>query len=214
MRSALPLLGLHGVRMNFFYRYIDAKYLSSRDNKDLQIQIFLSIMLVVAVFSHLVLALYFVSVWSPTYIAVSAAGIALYLAALTVNRAGKTRAASFIYVLGITAFSVAATYFIGTDVNAQWLILLAILPTVLYFDFTKLQKTCLVAAMPILVNLQFLMPQLIPIPATYQGSQFLKFYYANTIVIGTLVILAVNEGISRKLAELRTMDLEIGRAHV
>ena len=205
--------------MNFFYRYIDAKYLSSRNSKDLQIQIFLSVMLIVTAIAHMILVVYFtyvvlfrdaplVSYNSLVYIGISIVGVAIYLIAFAINKAGKIRAASLVYVVSMTLFAVSATYFIGADVNAQWLVLLAVLPTVLYFDFSKVLKACLVIALPILVNFLFALPFLCAIPARYQSSVFLKFFYVNTVVIATLFILAVNEIISRKLSELRARDIE------
>ena len=194
--------------MNYFYRYIDAKYFSSEDSKNLQLQIFLSVMVTIAALAHVILSVYFLYTGRYFYFTVSTLGFSVHIIALIVNRAGKIRAASFIYVFAIIAYTFLATFFFGTNVNAQWLILLAFLPTVLYFDFTKTQKICLVIAMPVLVNVQQVFPELYSPPVIMENSSFLKFFFTNTIVLGLLVILAVNEIIYRKLTELRTKDIE------
>ena len=194
--------------MNFFYRYIDAKYLSSKDSDNLPIQIFLSVLLALAILACVTIGSYFIYTNTPFFVAVFASFILALIAAFLLNNTGKTRAASFIFVFTVIISSFFATYYFGTGVNAQWITFLALLPAVLYLDFTNTQKICIVLATPLLINAQISLPIFHLTSTPIIESTFLKYFYANTILVGTLAILGANAIISRKLFELRSKDIE------
>jgi len=190
--------------MNFFYRYINARYLSSKDGKGLHLQIFLSAMHILAAQATAILIVYSVYVGIPLFVFISVSGVLAFTTGFLLNRAGKIRLASLVYVFSMTSLSVLATHFFGVSANAQWLIVLALLPAILYFDFTKVQKICLVIIMPVLINIQMMLPT----SDLVEDIVFLKYYYANATMAGIMLVLALNEIITRKLAELRKKDLE------
>jgi diguanylate cyclase (GGDEF)-like protein len=192
--------------MNFFYRYIDAKYLSSKDKEGLHLQIFLSVMCIIAAQSCSILIIYSLYIDIFIFVIISTAGVLAFLFGLLLNRAGKTRVASFVYIFSMTALSLLATHFFGISSNAQWLIILALLPALLYFDFTVTQKICIVLVMPILINLQMILPT--STDYLMENSVFLKYYYANATMLGTILVLILNQIISSKISELRKKDLE------
>ena len=194
--------------MNFFINHINTKYISSKDGEGLQIQIFLTVMFIIAILYHAVLAIYFSIAWNSVSFAISASGILLYSVGYFVNSAGKTQAASFMFVSFVTLFALVAMYIFGPDVGAQWVIIVALLPTILYFNFSRNIKIIWIAATPILLNIQMIMPELFHAPLLEDNKVFLKYFYVNAVGFGILIILAINEIISRQLAELRTKDLE------
>ena len=178
------------------------------DQGKLQIQMYLSIMLVISSLIHLFIGLYFVYLNSYFLAALSVVDLFVYVIAFFINKAGKTRLASFVFVFKILSYSVISTFLLGINVNVHWFILIAILPTALYLNFTKRQKSCILAAMPFLINLQLLLPKIYPPPFNMDGNTFLKFFFANILVVGLMVGFILNNVITRRLADSYAKDIK------
>lgn len=176
-------------------------------HEKLKIQTYLAIMIAVAASLHVFIGIYFAYLGLFLIVALSAADIVMYIVAFFINRAGKTRIASFIVVLKIMLFSVMMTYLLGTDVNAHWFVLVAVLPAALYLDLTKAQKVCLIASMPILINLQLTFPFIFTPPFSMYGNLFLELFFANIVVLGFIIGVMVNAIITRKIAEIQAKEI-------
>jgi len=187
---------------------MDKKYLSSKDGEGLQVQIFITIMLYISVFAHIILCVYFLLVRDFGYFAAASSGIVLFSTALFLNKAGKIRAACFMFVFIILFNSFFTVYLFGAELGSRWMVIIALLPTVLYFNFSKTQKICIVAAAPIIINLHLILPEYNFPPFRLESLNFLRFYYANMIIFSIVFILIANQAISMKLNELRARDAE------
>ena len=106
--------------MDFISKHIKTQFLTSKDDKKLQIQLFLFATFVFAALAHIVLLAYFFYVRDLFYLRVSLSGLPLILVLFFVNRAGKIRAASLMYVLLLLFNSFRAKYYFGTEAGAHW----------------------------------------------------------------------------------------------
>ena len=178
------------------------------EQNELQIQMYLSIMLITSAMVHLVIGIYFAYIGIYSLVILSIVDIMIYAVAFFINKVGRTRIASFIFVFKIISYSLISTFLFGTNVNVHWFILIAILPTALYLNFTELQKICILVSMPLLVNLQLFLPMIYPPPFNMEGNTFLKFFFANILGFGVMIELILNDVIARRLADLHAKSIK------
>ena len=194
--------------VDFISRIIRSKFLLSTDDSKLQIQIFLSVTFILAVLQHILLGIYFIIFWDPLHFVECILGVPLFATAFFVNKAGRTRAASFMLVLLLLLMSTLSRFIFGAEVGAHWMALLVLLLTASsYLDFTKTQKACLIIALPIIMNLHLMLPADIFAPARSETIEFLKYYYVNMVTLSIVLVLAGNAALYQKLMEFRTRDL-------
>ena len=194
--------------MKFFYRYIDSKYLASHDGKGLQIQIFLIAGLVLCVLWNIGLSIYFLVIGELFQTFFAFIGITPYLIGFVLVRTGKIRIGSLFFICVIILNSFASAYYFGKEIGAEWLILIALLPAILYLDLSKTQKAVVIILSPILINLHSVLPEDIFAPYYPESVEFLRSFYTNMVVFSTIFILIVSKLISGRLIELRKLDAE------
>ncbi|MCL2059550.1 MAG: GGDEF domain-containing protein [Oscillospiraceae bacterium] len=195
--------------MGLISRFLRAKFLLSTDDNRLQIQIFLSVTFLIAILNHIFLGIYFLFIRDLIHFTASISGVPLFTIAFFVNKAGKTRAASFMLIIVLLLMSTLACFIFGIEVGAHWMAILVLMLTASsYLDFTSIQKTYIILSMPIFMNLHLMAPTGFYAPARAETLAFLKFYYVNMIVSSIIVIHIGNTVIQQKFMELRTRDLE------
>jgi len=169
----------------------------------LQIKMYLSIIIIMASAVHAVMAFYFAFTGVTMLFILSAADIFIYAIAYLINRSGKTRIASFAFILKILTYSLVTTFLFGTNVNVHWFVLLAILPTSLYLDFNKVERIVIIASMPLLINLQLLFPYIYPTPFNMENDRFLEFFFANIIALGLIVEVTIDSITTIRINQLQ-----------
>ena len=181
-------------------------YLKKTDN--VFMQMYISAMIFIAIASHVFLAVYFLNRGLYIVAWVNVIDILLWIIAFILNKAGRTRAASFICVFTLILYSVVGTYLLGLGINLQWIVLAAILPTALFFDFTAFQKIGLLVAVFLIVNIQMIVGELFPPPFPQYGNVFLTMFFGNLVILAILIELLLNVIIHRKLAAAHEKELE------
>ena len=179
-----------------------------RKNDNVFMQMYISAMIFIGIASHIFLAAYFFNRSLYVVAWVNVFDIFLWVIAYMLNRAGKTRVASFFCVFTLIVYSIAGTYLLGLGINLQWIVLAAVLPTALYFDFTIFQKIGLLVVVFIVVNVQMIVGELFPPPFPQYGNIFLTMFFGNVVILAILVELLLNVLINRKLAAEREKELE------
>ena len=174
----------------------------------LRMQTYLAIVIVIAGAVHVLFGIYFAYLGIKPVVALNAFDVMVYIVAFFINKYGKTRMASFIIVLKIILYSLTATFLFGTNVNAHWFIMVAALPAALYLDFTRIQKICIVAAMPFLMNLQLSFPLMLPPPFDMDDNVFLKFAFATVIVFSFILSVTLNAIIARRISDLQIKEID------
>ena len=172
----------------------------------LQVRMYLSIIIIMAAAVHAVMGVYFAFVGTNLLFMLSIADIFVYAAAFLVNWAGKTRLASFMFILKILTYSMVTTFLFGTNVNVHWFVLLAVLPTSIYLDFKKVERVVIIASMPLLINLQLLFPYLYPTPFSMENDKFIEFFFANIIAIGLIVEVTIDSITTIRINQLQERD--------
>ena len=173
-----------------------------------KIQVYLSIVIAIAGAMHVFFGIYFAYLGIYQVVFLNAIDVVVYIAAYLINRTGRTRLASFIIVFKVIIYSLMATFLFGTDVNAQWFIMVAALPAALYLDFTKLQRILIVAAMPFLINLQLSFPWMSPPPFDMGDNIVLRYLFANVIVFSFIFTVTVYAIITRKVADMQAKEID------
>jgi len=174
----------------------------------LKFQTYLAISIIVAATIHVLFGVYFAFLGIYLIVALNVFDVIIYIITFFINKAGKIRAASFILVLKIVLFSLIATFLMGTNVNAQWFIMIAALPAALYLDFTKVQKAVIVASMPILINVQMAFPLFFTPLFDMSDNTFLRLIFANVIVIGSIFAVALNAIISHRISDMQKKQID------
>ncbi|MCL2573145.1 MAG: GGDEF domain-containing protein [Defluviitaleaceae bacterium] len=177
-------------------------------HEKLKIQTYLSILIAVAAFMHIFIGVYFWWLDLMPIVILSVIDVLVYAVAFLICRAGKTRVASFIFVIKVMMYSVIATYLFGITINAHWFALVAALPAVLYLDFTKIQKYTILVLVPIIVNVQLVFPLMFPTPFDMADNAFLGFFFANVIMSCFAMIIAVHVLITRKIDSMQSKEIE------
>ena len=129
-------------------------------------------------------------------------GILIYMFAFITTRTGKTRMASYIFVIKIVLYSILMTFLYGVNINAQWFVLIAIVPSALYLDFTAKQRIIIIAFFPLLINFQLILPSIFPPPYNMDGNVFLKIFFANMLVFGLIIGFIINAIITKRYNDL------------
>jgi len=174
----------------------------------LKIQTYLSVVIVVAGATHLFFGVYFALLDIPFVVLLNVFDVFVYIGAFFINKAGKTRMASFIIVFKIIVFSLMATFLFGTNVNAQWFVMVAALPAALYLDFSKFQKVCIIATMPFLISIQLFFPLLFPPPFYMYDNNLLEFLFANIIVLSFILTITLNTIITSRISDLQMQQVD------
>jgi len=177
----------------------------------LKIQTYLSIVIVIAGATHVLFGIYFVYQGMRPVAALNAFDVLVYIVAFFINRAGKTRIASFVIVLKIVLFSLTSTLLFGSNIDAHWFVMVAALPAALYLDFTNKQRICIVAAMPFLISLQLAFPLWFYPPFNMDDNTLLRFLFANIIVLSFILAVSLNAIITRKISDLQTKEIDAYR---
>jgi len=173
-----------------------------------QTQLYILILIAISSVVHILLGIYFVFIGMYLLAAISIFDIMVYLSAFFINKAGKTRISSFIIIFKVMSFSLMATFLFGTNVHAQWIILLVILPTSMHMDFTKMQRICIIAVIPFVVNLQLILPMIYPSPFNMDDNIFLGFFFANIIVAGFFTELIASAFLAFKTVDSHVKDIK------
>ena len=176
--------------------------------EDIHIQLYLTVMIVIAALIHVFLAAYFF--FDGLYIVgwVNVADFLIWVVAFLVNKSGRIRAASFIAILKLITFSLVGTYLLGLNVNVQWIVLTAMLPTVLYLKFTRKEKIFLVFLMFLVVNLQVFWGENFTAPFAQDGNVFLKIVFANLVIMAIIIELILNTLVNRRMAVSHKKEIE------
>lgn len=182
--------------------------ITAKRMEDLHIRFYLMVMSVVAGLFHVLMAIYFFAIGLPVVALVNVADVLVWIANFFISRAGKLRIASYIAVFKLILFSVIASYLIGTTVNVQWVLLLALPPTILYFKFTKLERTILVLLMFLFINTLPLLEGVSNAPFSQQGNDFLRFTFANVVIASVVVELTLSNIINDKLTTTHKKELD------
>jgi len=171
-------------------------------------QIYIAVMALIAMFAHVILAVYFLNAGLIFVTFVNIADIFLWIVAFMFALTGKTRLASFICMFALIAYSIIATYLLGTGINVHWIALTALVPTAMYFDFSKNQRIFLLASIFLTVNIQIAISHLFPAPYPQYDNLFLEVFFSNIIILGIIIGLILNIVIRRRLAEAHAKELE------
>ena len=193
---------------DFFSHHINAMFLPVDDDMTIKVKYFLAITFLFAVLAHIILTIYFLLLPDLDYTITCASGILLFTAGYFMNRAGKTRAASLFYVFMILLNSITGRYFFGEESGVQWMPIIVLLPVIIYLDLSRLQKICFVTAVPILMNLFFILPENFFPPSPLESSAFLRFFFINMIVFSVILTINGNKILTRILMEYRQKELE------
>jgi len=155
-----------------------------KENKNKNdVQLFLSIFLINSIVGHSVLGIYFFTLQLTFLFVMSIFDILFYVVALMINKAGKIRLASFLFAFKIIQFSFTSTILMGLNINAHWVLLLALFMVALHLDFSQKQRIVLFISFPFLMNVQLIIPEIFPPPFYIERDLFLSFFYANVIII-------------------------------
>jgi len=174
----------------------------------IKIQTYLSTMIVIAAMIHVVVGVYFAIISIYFLVWLSVFDIGVHAVTFLMNRAGKTRAASLLFAIKVMSYAVFITFLVGVTVNTQWIILLAILPAALYLDLSKIQRICIIASIPIIVNLTLFLPMVYEPPFNMYGDVVLSFIFANVLVLGLITIIVINIIISNRVASLHAQEID------
>lgn len=176
-------------------------------HEKLKIQTYLAIAIVVAAITHVLIGVYFAYIGLYLVVFLNMIDVLAYLIGFFINKAGKTRIASFIIVFKIVLYSAMSTFLFGIHVNAHWFILIAILPVALYLDFTKIQKFFIIGLMPMLINLQLMLPLIHPPLINMDDNMFLSLFFANIIVISFIFEISLHAVISKRVSDLQAKEM-------
>lgn len=174
----------------------------------LKIQTYLTFSIALAGIMHVLFGIYFAFLGIFLVVALNFFDVLVYIVTFFINRAGKTRIASFILLIKISVFSLTATFLFGTSVNAHWFVMVAALPAVLYLDFTKIQKICIAAALPVLLNLQLSFPIMFYPPFDMSDNTFLSFSFANIVVLSGIFVVALNVIITHRISAMQLKEID------
>jgi len=173
-----------------------------------KIQTYLSIAIISAALMHVIMGAYFAIIGIPFVALLSLIDVLIYMITFFINHAGKTRLASYIAFLKVLSYSVLTTYLFGTDVNAHWFVLAAVLPAMLIMDFNKIEKLCIFLSMPVFININMALPLLFTPPLQLEDSTFLGFFFVNILLLSFFIVIATNTVLTQKIAALKIKDIE------
>ena len=176
-------------------------------HEKLKIKTYLTISIIVAGAMHVLFGIYFAYIGIYAMAVLNVFDVVVYIITFFVNKAGKTRLASFMLMIKIMFFSLSATFLLGTSVNSHWFILIAALPAVLYLDFTKTQKACIVIATPMLINFQMFFQFLHPPLFDMYNNVFLQFLFINIIVFSIIFVVGLNFFITQRVAAMQSKEI-------
>lgn len=184
--------------------------LSRFDNETtiLSVKAYLSYMILIAASSHVVLAVYFLIVGPKIVVWISIAEMLFWVFAFYLNKIGKLKLASIMCVLKIALFSLTGAFMFGLNVNIQWIIVAAMLPTMLYLNFSTKEKIILMTIMLLTVNLKFF-PGVFQQPLFPQDdSIFLAIFFANVVVFAVVLELSLHTVIRYQVEQSRHKEIE------
>jgi len=177
-------------------------------NDTLKVKAYLYVMIAISASIHMLIGIYFAYLGIYALVVLSVIDVIVYIIAFFVNKSGKVRLASFITTFKIITYSLVATFLFGINVNAQWLALVAILPAALHLDFTKKQRVCIVGCIPILINLQLLLPKIHPPPFSMDDNVFLAFFFVNVVVLGFILSIVIDTIITKRIADSYAKEID------
>ena len=180
----------------------------SKRNEDALIQLYLKAMIFIAAGLHASLAAYFFITGLYVVGWINIGDIFIWIVAYFVNKSGRIRAAGFIAILKLMTYALVATYLLGPNVNVQWIILAALLPTALYLKFTMKEKVFLIALMFLFVNIMAFVGEYLESPFPQDDNAILRFLFANIVIISITVELIINAFIRRRAAAAHRKEVE------
>ena len=174
----------------------------------LRVQAYNYVMILLCASIHIFIGVYFTFLGIYSIVALSVFDVSVYLIAFFINKAGKTRLTGFIVTFKVITYSFIATILFGAGVNAQLLALAAMLPAALHLDFTKMQRICIVASIPFIINLQLLLPTMLTPILDMSDDMFLGIFFANVVALGSIASVALNTVITGKIAERHAKEID------
>ena len=151
-----------------------------KNEKD--IRLFLFIFFIQSAVGHSVLAIYFFTQQLTVLAVINIFDVLFFLIAIMINKSVRIRFISYLFALKIVHFSFISTILMGLNINTQWLLLMAMFLITLHLDFTRMQRIIIFASLPLIMNIQLIIPKIFPPPFYIERDFFLSFFYANIIV--------------------------------
>ena len=176
--------------------------------EDFNTQIYIVITSLIGMFVHIFLAFYFFALRLDVVAWVNIFDIFLWNAAFLFAMAGRTRIASSICVFTLIFYSLVGTYLLGTGVNVQWTVLTALVPTALFFDFSKRERIYLISLILLVLNVQLFIGEFFEAPYLQNDNIFLQVFLGNIVVLAIIIELFLDMIIRSRLGEVHKKELE------
>ena len=171
------------------------------------IQFFISIFIINSVVGHTALCIYFFTQGHTFLGIMSIFDILFYVMLFFINKTGRIRLSSILFAFKIISFSLISTILMGLNINAHWVLLLAMFMVALQLDFSKKQRIVIFIVLPVLMNVQLIVPEFFTPPFYIERSLFLSFFYANVVMIpfsaGILMAYFITDTTTESLAEYK-----------
>ena len=171
-------------------------------------QTYISSIIIVAALVHVFIGAYFAIAGIHEMVLLSIFDIGTHAVALLINRMGKTRLASIIFVVKVISYSIIITLLIGTGVNAQWVALLAIVPAALYLDLNRVLRIIIVASSAVIINLTMFLASVFTPPINMHDDAILSFFFANVLLVGLISSFLINILINFRMEITHAREIE------
>lgn len=169
--------------------------------KELRIQkdmrVFICFFFAQSAVGHAALSIYFFTQQLTVLAIINIFDVLFFIIVLIINKSLKIRVLSYLFAAKIVQFSLISTILMGLNINVQWLLLMAMFMVALHLDFSKRQRIIIFITLPVLMNIQLIIPEFFPPPFYIERNLFLSFFYANIVVVsfgvGALVRYALSD---------------------